>query len=39
MDDPRRHRKVFVAMGLAGSQVARRGHRDLAALVEHVRSA
>jgi hypothetical protein len=28
MYDPRRHREIFVAMALAGSQVARRGHRD-----------
>src|SRR3979411_3015401 len=27
MDDPRRHRKVLVTMGLAGSQFARGGHR------------
>jgi hypothetical protein len=31
MNDPRRDRKIFVAVGLAGSQFARGGHRKLAA--------
>jgi hypothetical protein len=30
MDDPRRDRKILVAVGLAGSQVARTGHQELA---------
>src|SRR5207244_8057621 len=30
MDDPRRHRKVLVAVSLAGSQFGCGGHRELA---------
>ena len=30
MDDPRRDRKVLIAVGLAGSQFARTGHQELA---------
>ena len=30
MDDPRRHRKVLVAVRLAGSQFGCGGHRELA---------
>jgi hypothetical protein len=30
MNDPRRHRKVLVTVGLAGSQFVRAGHQELA---------
>ena len=39
MDDPRRHRKILVAMGFAGSQFAQQWSSELAALVEHGGSA
>jgi hypothetical protein len=33
MNDPRRDRKILVAVGLSGSQVARAGHQELATFV------
>jgi hypothetical protein len=33
MDDPRRDRKILVAVGLAGSQFARGGHQELATFI------
>jgi hypothetical protein len=30
MNDPRRDRKILVAVGFSGSQVARAGHQELA---------
>jgi hypothetical protein len=34
MNDPRRDRKILVAVGLSGSQVARAGHQELATSIE-----
>src|SRR5258705_6855348 len=33
MNDPRRDRKILVAVGLSGSQVARTGHQELATFI------
>jgi hypothetical protein len=39
MNDPRRDRKILVAVGLSGSQVARAGHQELATSMELAASA